>query len=65
VPPRAASHAAYLVRRLKQRFPKKRIVVGLWSTETIDKVKPRLLEAGADDVLTRLADAATQLRQLQ
>ena len=65
VPPRAASHAAYLVRRLKQRFPKKRIVVGLWSTETIDKVKPRLLEAGADDVLTRLADAATQLRQLK
>jgi len=64
VPPRAASHAAYLVRRLKQRFPSKRIVVGLWSTETIDKVKPRLLEAGADDVLTRLADAATQLRQL-
>ena len=65
VPPRAASHAAYLVRRLKQRFPSKRIVVGLWSTETIDKVKPRLLEAGADDVLTRLADAATQLRQLK
>ncbi|HJV10491.1 MAG TPA: AI-2E family transporter [Burkholderiales bacterium] len=65
VPPRAASHAAYLVRRLKQRFPKKRIVVGLWSTETVDKVKPRLLEAGADDVLTRLADAATQLRQLE
>ena len=65
VPPRAASHAAYLVRRLKQRFPKKRIVVGLWSTETVDKVKPRLLEAGADDVLTRLADAATQLRQLK
>jgi hypothetical protein len=50
---------------LKQRFPSKRIVVGLWSTETIDKVKPRLLEAGADDVLTRLADAATQLRQLK
>ena len=65
VPPRAASHAAYLVRRLKQRFPSKRIVVGLWSSETIDKVKPRLLEAGADDVLTRLADAATQLRQLK
>jgi predicted PurR-regulated permease PerM len=65
VPPRAASHAAYLVRRLKQRFPDKRVVVGLWSTETIDKVKPRLLEAGADDVLTRLADAAAQLRQLK
>jgi predicted PurR-regulated permease PerM len=65
VPPRAASHAAYLVRRLKQRFPKKRIVVGLWSTETIDKVKPRLLQAGADDVLTRLGDAATHLRQLK
>jgi len=65
VPPRAASHAAYLVRRLKQQFPKKRIVVGLWSTETIDKVKPRLLEAGADDVLTRLAEAAAQLRQLK
>ena len=65
VPPRAASHAAYLVRRLKQRFPQKRIVVGLWSTETIDKVKPRLLEAGADDVITRLGEAAAHLRQLK
>ena len=63
VPPRA-SHAAYLVQR-GSSAPSKRIVVGLWSTEAIDKVKPRLLEAGADDVLTRLADAATQLRQLK
>jgi hypothetical protein len=64
VPPRAASHAAYLARRLKQRFPNVRLVVGLWPTETIDKVKPRLLSAGADDVVTRLPEAAAQLRQL-
>jgi predicted PurR-regulated permease PerM len=64
VPPHAASHAAYLARRLKQRFPKLRIVVGLWTSEGIDKIKPRLLGAGVDDVATSLAEVASQLRQL-
>ena len=65
VPPQAASHAAYLARRLKQRFPKLRIVAALCTTENIDKVKPRLLGAGIDEVVTRLADAEAYIRQVQ
>jgi predicted PurR-regulated permease PerM len=64
VPPHAASHAAYLARRLKGRFPDRRVVVGLWTAEGIDKVKPRLLGAGVDEVFTRLDAAAEHLRQL-
>jgi hypothetical protein len=62
VPPHAASHAAYLARRLKERFPELRIVVALWTSEGIDRIKPRLLNAGVDEVVTRLDDAVAQLR---
>lgn len=64
VPPHAASHAAYLARRLKKRLPDVRILVGLWTSEGIDKVKPRLVGAGVDELATRLPDALAQLRQL-
>lgn len=64
VPPHAATHASYLARRLKKRYPDLKIVVALWTTETIDKVKPRLLGAGVDEVVTRLPDVLAQLRQL-
>lgn len=64
VPPHAASHAAYLARRLKQRFPKVRIVVALLTSETVDKIKPRLLGAGVDEVATRLGDAQAYVRQV-
>ena len=64
VPPHAGTHAAYLARRLKQRFPKVRIAVALCTSESIERVKPRLLGAGADEVVTRLADAQAYIRQL-
>jgi DNA-binding transcriptional LysR family regulator len=64
VPPGAASHAAYLARRLKKRFPDVRMLIALCTSEAIDKVKPRLLSAGADEVVTRLADARGYIRQL-
>jgi predicted PurR-regulated permease PerM len=61
VPPHAATHAAYLARRLKKRFAETKVVVGLWTSESIDKVKPRLLAAGVDEVVTRLAHVVAQL----
>jgi predicted PurR-regulated permease PerM len=64
VPPHAASHAAYLARRLKKRFPGIKVLVALWTSEGIDRIKPRLLAAGVDEVATRLPDALEQLRQL-
>ena len=64
VPPGAASHAAHLARRLKKRFPDVRMLIALCASEAIDKVKPRLLSAGADEVVTSLADARGYIRQL-
>ena len=64
VPPRAASHAAYLARRLKKRFPDLRIMVGLWTSETVEKITQRLRDAGASATLSRLEEAAAHLRQL-
>jgi hypothetical protein len=64
VPPDAASHAAYVARRVKKRFPKLRILVALCTAETVDKAKPRLLAAGVDDVVTSLAEARGYIRQV-
>jgi hypothetical protein len=63
VPPHAATHAAYLTRRLKKRLPELRIVVALWTSEGVDKVKPRLLAVGVDEVATRLPEVVAQLRR--
>jgi hypothetical protein len=63
VPPRAASHAAYITRRLKQRFPDMKVLVALWTAENIDRIKPRLTSAGADDLLTRLDELVARLQQ--
>jgi len=63
VPPHAASHAAYLTRRLKKRFPKLRIVVALWTSEAGERIKSRLSAAGVDEVATHLDEAVSHLRQ--
>jgi hypothetical protein len=65
VPPHAASHAVYLARRLRKRFPALKIIVGLWTSEGLDKVKPRLLAVGVDEVATRLAEVVAQFSQLR
>ena len=64
VPPHAASHAASLARRLKRSAPELKVLVALWTSDGIERIKPRLLSAGVDEVVTRLSDAATQLRRL-
>jgi predicted PurR-regulated permease PerM len=63
VPPSAASNAAYLCKRIRQRFPQQKIVVAIWHANTnIDRVKQRLIDAGADEVVTRLPDALERIR---
>jgi predicted PurR-regulated permease PerM len=63
VPPSAAANAAYLCKRLRSRFPKQKIVVALWHAEgNLERTKQRLLDAGADEVVTRLPDALERLR---
>lgn len=62
LPPGGLSHARYLCKRLRGRFPKLKIMVGRWGlTGNLEKNRELLLAAGADHVSTTLQDARTQL----
>ena len=59
--PSTVVHARYLCGKVRARFPKLRIVVGLWgATEQLTDATTRLRESGADEVVTSLADAVIQ-----
>ena len=59
--PSTVIHARYLCGKVRARFPKTRIVVGLWgATEGLADVTGRLRESGANEVVTTLADAVVQ-----
>ena len=65
LPPLAATHARYLCKRLRPKFPTLKIVVGLWQTKgSTKKAEERLLETGIDQFVTTLAEATEQLVQL-
>ena len=65
LPPQASSAAVELVRRLRKRFPQLRIVAGLWiGDEDLERPKARLVEAGANEVVTRARDAVQALRKV-
>jgi methanogenic corrinoid protein MtbC1 len=62
LPPLAATHARYLCKRLRPKFPQLKIVVGLWHTGTgTKKAQERLAEIGIDRFVTTLAEAAAYL----
>jgi predicted PurR-regulated permease PerM len=65
VPPHAATHASYLAKRLRRRFPKLKIIVALWtSLENIEHSKERLKSAGVDAVVTNIPEAVQHVRDL-
>ena len=58
LPPLAATHARYLCKRLRPKFPQLKIVVGLWQTSgSTKKAQARLEEIGIDRFVTTLAEA--------
>jgi hypothetical protein len=62
--PPAATHAESLCRRLRQRFPGLKILVGLWAPDgDVAKAAVRLKAAGADAVVTTLRGAIQRLRE--
>jgi methylmalonyl-CoA mutase cobalamin-binding subunit len=64
LPPAAVTHARYLVKRLRGRFPDLKIIVGLWTTSgNLERAKLRLKSAGTDLVVNSLEKAIEQLRQ--
>ncbi|HYL91116.1 MAG TPA: AI-2E family transporter [Burkholderiales bacterium] len=63
VPPNAAHDARYLARRFRREFPGTKIVLGLWTDAHAD-ARERLGTLGADEVVTRISEAADVLRRL-
>ena len=62
--PPAASHAESICRRLRQRFPELKILVGLWGADgDVAKAAVRLKAAGADEVVTTLHGAVQRVRE--
>ena len=62
-PPGAMMHARYLCKHLRHRFPKMKLVVGMWDDHRdLNKVKERV-GCGAS-VISTLADADEQIRLL-
>jgi len=65
LPPFAARHASYLCKRLRPKFPKLSIVVGLWQTAgRTKKAEERLAATGIDKFVTTLAEGVEQLANL-
>jgi len=62
LPPQAATHARYLSKRLRSRFPKLKVVVALWeSGGSTRRARDRLADAGVDKFVTSLGDAVDLL----
>jgi predicted PurR-regulated permease PerM/methylmalonyl-CoA mutase cobalamin-binding subunit len=65
LPPAAATHARYIVKRLRNKFPDLTIIVGLWTlTGELKRSKQRLAAAGADVVVSSLQAATEQVHQV-
>lgn len=66
IPPGGLAHTRYLCRRLRDAFPYLRIVVGrfgLFEQDLNDNVR-QLREAGADAVVTRVAEVAAAIQKI-
>ncbi|MEY2539204.1 MAG: hypothetical protein QOG67_2944 [Verrucomicrobiota bacterium] len=62
VVPSTVIHARYLCMKLRTRFPRLKIAVGLWgATERVSEATNRLRDSGADEVVVSLADAVAQI----
>jgi len=65
LPPAAVTHARYLCKRLHERFPQLRKVVGLWTVKTkSQKVRQRIACAGEVVIAVTLQEAIEQISEL-
>jgi len=65
VAPSTVFHARYLCTKLRAAFPKLKIAIGLWgATDGVPDAAQRLKDSGADEVVTTLAEAVTQIAKL-
>ncbi len=63
LPPLAATHARYLCKRLRPKFPQLKLIVGLWQTGGITKkTQDRLTATGIDKLVTTLERSGKRIR---
>jgi predicted PurR-regulated permease PerM/methylmalonyl-CoA mutase cobalamin-binding subunit len=64
LPPAAVTHARYLVKRLRARFPDLKVIVGLWTMRgNLERARERLEQTGSNLVVDSIEHAVEQLRQ--
>ncbi len=62
VTPTTIIHARYLCSRFRKSFPKLKIIVCLWgNTEKLAEATKVLMESGADEVVTKVAEAVERV----
>ncbi len=64
VPPGGLTHTRYLCKRLRNRFPQVRIVVGRWGATDLETQRQSLNAAGADYLGTTFEKSAAQLAEI-
>jgi CheY-like chemotaxis protein len=65
LPPGGLAQTRYLCMRLRAQFPNLKVIVGRWGlSENSERVREKLLSAGADQVVTTLIEARSQLTPL-
>jgi predicted PurR-regulated permease PerM len=65
LPPGGLAQTRYLCMRLRAQFPNLKVIVGRWGLlENSERVREKLLSAGADQVVTTLIEARSQLTPL-
>jgi predicted PurR-regulated permease PerM len=63
IPPGGVSHARYLCKRIRGRFPGIKLVVGRWGDDPSGTTVNGLFDTGADTVTTTLAQTRHQLTE--
>ncbi|MEP7015183.1 MAG: AI-2E family transporter [Verrucomicrobiota bacterium] len=62
VAPTTIIHARYLCVKLRARFPRLKIIVGLWgATKNVHETANRLRDSGADEIVVSLTEALAQI----
>lgn len=64
VPPGGLTHTRYLCKRLRQRFPRLKIVVGRWGAVELETQRQSLTAAGADYLGMTLEKTSAQLAEI-
>ncbi len=61
IPPNSVMPATHLCKRLRERLPDARIVVGLWREVELERRQQRLKRVNADDIFVTLDKAAAEI----